>query len=762
MGQLMGDHKIMFGKAGAGRVLFMDIGEVRGQRTVALFSTKTIGNVESYTGHVLLANAQGLHSPQAHPVQFSVPAGEDERAMGAVLTACTHISQRSILPDWDGHSVAAAQTVADMTKRISNFSGEDIEHSKKTDPRVVRTSLPMSVLRAAEKKAKRKKDKDAAFTGQMSIMPLPGEIGVNIGLPEDAHASWEVSRKIAGAAAKVGYGPIVAPKIDKERAVEALAAVAHPQVFSADYYGGAGTNLDDPQDTRVSDRTQAAKSFPVLAEFIANSPDLKKAIDAREPMQPLLIEKTGLSKGALKRLSKITQPFNAEGTGHAGHVMMITDQLGVNRNTKFIVNGGLSLETALEHVKDLPPDWVPDSDQAWSDFSDILGGLAIPLAHVTGKSVKELLSAAKGDWKGFKATLAKAADVPVETFNRAQMSAMTGQILEMTETLARTAIMPMVAAIAKRADQSTVVIRSPELIDNTMEKAVAAAPHVIIGRSKSPMVALLEAQRKFISRDAVIAGISTGLDEDEIAQRETKMTDKERQMGDMAGNKAFPVLRETWTASNGYQVVPFRNEEDMRTEGTLMKHCVGTNYARTGSSGAYHFFSVRHPDTMHIPQQRGTLRLSPVSPGGKIQEAEFRSYGNGNVTAACRAALKEWTESFLQEDLDAAGARMDEWREWRRVHGMDTSRTERTPDEIWQSKIDVKMSDNGIENVLWTEWATNVLSGWPESSPEVMFRNPEIRDLIFQFSPATADFLKQEAAERKAAEANAQAPAPAM
>lgn len=750
MGSVIGDHKIAFGNGKAGRVLFIDIGALRGRRCLGLFTATRAGDAEAYQGHVVMTSVSGQDSPEAFPVQFSVRAGEEDRAIAAGLTACVHVADRTIMPSWDGRATAEFETLQDVTKKIRDFSGQVNQNPGRTDPRVVRTGIPRAAFRAPG----RQSNEDV----KPVIVPSPQEIGVNIGAPEPGFEAMAAARKVAAPASKVGHGPILAPDLDMEAAKQALEAVFQPSSLTVDFYGGAGLPREDAEDTRFGDRAQAAKSFPILAEIIANAPDIARAIDARAPIQPMVIERTGLSKGALKRLSKITRPFNQESVMGDERVITMTDQLGVNRQSKFVVRGTLSLGQALEHLKELPPDWVPDNNEAWEDFADVLGGLAIPLSHITGKTVKELLSSSKGDWKAFKATLAKAADVPVEEFNRAQMSAISGEIMTMTETFARTAVLPMIANVLKRAGQSAVVQRNQDLINTGLERAVDATPAIICGRAKSPMVALLEAERRFISRDTAISAISTGLDEEDLRAREQAMTDKERQMGDMAGNKAFPVLRETWVASNGYEVVPFRSEADMRAEGDFMHHCVGSIHAKNGSSGSYHYFSIRHPDTMGDARQRGTLRILPISPGKKIEIGEFRSLRNSEVNAACKAAFREWKDSFLQEDLDAAGARMDEWREFRRARGLNSSATARTPEEIWEGRIGVKVGDERVAGALWDEWANNVLSGWPAGNPEVLFRNAEVRELLSTFSPAAADFLIQEAAQRKAADAETPTP----
>ena len=741
MGNVIGDHKVVFGKGKTGRVLFADIGSYRGTRCVALMTSAQAGEAEAYSGHVVLADDDGVRSPEAFPVSFSVKAGEDDEAMAAIIIACASVSDRLIMPEWDGNEKALVSSTTDLTAYLRDFSGQD-RAEKENDARVIRTSLPLDLFRP---------DLDKKHNKRRIFAPSPSIKGVRISAPAPAFESSEVVKRAAGPAQKVGGAPLMGPKLDVEAAKTALCAVWNPTVSASDYYGAAG--LPD-QDVRSSDRAQAARSYPVLAGMIAGSDEMRRAVDSRAPLLPIIMDHTGLSKGALKRISKVKAAFDESAVIGEEAVVLMVDQLGVNRRTGNVVRGVLSLGQAIEHLKELPPEWVPETDEGWRAFADILGGLAVPLSAATGRSVKDLLSSAKGDWVGFRATLAKAADVPAETFDRHQMAGIAGEAIAMFDALARTAIMPMIGNVMRRAGQMTLIQRSPEIVDAAIDQSMLAAAEVVIGRAKSPLTAILEAERRYISRDTAITGLCRG-----VGEAEAPPADQEK-FGDLAGNKAFPVLREAWTASNGYEIVPFRNEEEMAQEGRLMAHCVGSHHRHYGSSGTYHYFSVRNPATMTDPKMRGTLRLMAVSPGGKIEIGEFRSHHKSEVNAACKAAYAEWRDSFLQKDLDDAGARMDEWREWRRARGMDAAQRARSPEEIWAGKTGVNIESSQTAQALWEEWAGNVLSGWPADNPEVLFRNEGVRNVLTNMSSAAADFLKDEAAARKAAENEAATPAP--
>lgn len=740
MGDIREDYVIKTGKTPSGQIMFVDLSPHESRRVTGLFSVDTKDKVDVYEGNILVSNVSGAFSPTSYPVSFSVKHDEQERAQALALSACAVLAEKMISPDWNGQDKILMSTTHEMSEYIKNFS----EHSsaeKKVDKRVIRTSLSMDMF--LPKKTNQNKKKSL-------ISPSPDSIGIKIGAGKNGFDSLADARKFAGPADKIGFGPIRAPDIDMEAAKSSLSAVSYPEASLIDFYGGAGINRNVEDDNRFGDRQQAAKSFPILSGMIADTMDMRRAVDNREALQPLLLEYTGLTKGALKRLSKIRSPFDEAGAGH-DNVQASTDQLGINRVSGFVVRGGMTLGTALSHLKELPPDWTPDNDEAWSAYADILGGIAIPLSKLTGKSVKDLMSTSKGDWVGYKKTLAKAADIPVEDMTRERMATLSGEVMMMADSLARTAIMPMAFSVMKRAGQSG-RFGNKDFVDNLRDLALTVSVDVIMGKSKAVAATLLEAERKYISRDTAINALSMGVD-GEAGAEENEVTDKEREMGDLAGNKAFPVVRETWTATNGYMVVPFRNEKEMIAEGALMGHCVGTFHKHHGSNGTYHYFAVYHPDTMNDPTARGTLRLEAIRPGAKIKEVEFRSYHNQAISQKCRDAFKEWTQTFLQEDIDIAGARMDEWRQWRKDNGLDAGIVQKTPEEVFQNRTGVSVDSRQTLNSVWDEWSRNVLSGWSSDNPEVMFKEKSVRDLIQKISPATAEFLMREA-EEKRAEAN--------
>lgn len=744
MGQLIGDHKIAFGNGKNGKVLFVDIGEYKGRRGIVLLSAQRVGEADAYSGHVILSDASGVNSPDAYPVSFSVERDANDAAIAHALTAVTHLQGRLLMASWDGESLPEISSVQNITEAIKNFSGS-AKAMKSLDGQVVRTSV---LKKHFTTQRENKEEKVQIFA------PKVLELRIMIGEQENALAAAEAAKKAAGPALKVGEKALLAPRIDVDLAKAALSSIPSPSVMAFDYFGGAAIPHEG-EDTRLNDRAQAAKSYPILAEMIASNHLMKSAVDERQALLPLILETTGLSKGALKRLSKIkthTEHKKVEG----GNVIIMADQLGANRQIVNIVRGSLSLRQAIDHLKNLPPDWVPDNDEAWNAFTDILAGLAIPLSNVIDKPVKDILGSAKGDWVSFRAALAKAADVPVKEFTRDRMSTLTGEIINMLDTLNRTAIIPMLGAVLVRTNNLAHLKRTPELIDSAYDIGSIAAPKIVIGKAKNPLAALLEAERRFISRDAVIYGLTR---KDVIVN--AGYEGAPNNFGDMVGNRAFPVLRETWVASNGYEVVPLRNEAEMMAEGRLMAHCVGTNYAHTGSNGEYHFFSVRHPDNANAPTERATLRLNPVSVGSQITVGEYRSYDNRNVNGACEIAFREWKASFLPKDIDEAGARMDEWRRWRREHGIKSTYAglhAETPAEFWKRKVGSK-ADVGLSNELWEEWANNVLSGWSPDSSEVLFREPMVRDALLALSPSAAEELKKEADARRAEAQRQDAPA---
>lgn len=111
---------------------------------------------------------------------------------------------------------------------------------------------------------------------------------------------------------------------DLAAAKRALKAVPRPSSRAVHWYA-SGTG------ETARDRAQAAASFPVLAGMIADNPILSRAVDQREPLQPLLQERCGLGKGAMKRLAKLSTGLPVGRLFESGEDARGEDALGVNR-----------------------------------------------------------------------------------------------------------------------------------------------------------------------------------------------------------------------------------------------------------------------------------------------------------------------------------------------------------------------------------------------------------------------------------------------
>lgn len=523
--------------------------------------------------------------------------------------------------------------------------------------------------------------------------------------------------------------------LDLEQARAALVSVSRPSPVAVAWYAGARGDV-------ARFRMQAAQAMPILAGLIAESQDLSRAVDACEPIQPLLTERTGLPKASVKRISKLTIPAPAAPLFEAGEAVRGEDALGVNRTRRFSVSGVVSLDKAMRHLAELAPDRAPRDDKEWAAFYDVLTGCAVPIANAFDLSVKELLDASKGNWVEYRATLARAADFDPDRFDRRTMALTTIDAIEAIEGFTRTALMPQILSSITETGQPLPVVTGEFLADG-----FDASARLVLGNAKNVAAHLFEVARRFAGRIPAMmeAEGRLGLPDEEGADR-----------FDRYGDNAFPVLAETFTASNGLIVTPLRNFEALSEEGRRMNHCVG-GYTTKARDARCHLFSIRNADGT---ESLSTLELTgmggedPVTAAANIGIVQNRSRRNGDPNERARAATEEFMRGLKGGMIPI---RFEEVRAWRRARaenpGVARSRTVET---TWESVLEHDWSNRTMREALWAEWRT-VMGGriGKANTAGVIYTERSARDLVASMSPRSAAILLDQ--ERAARE---QAPAP--
>lgn len=530
------------------------------------------------------------------------------------------------------------------------------------------------------------------------------------------------------------------PRFDIKASKEALSAVLNPSSKAVMWYG-----TTDPEKARI--RLQAAKSYPVLAGLIADSPYLARAVDAMEPIQDGLIERTGLGKGALKRISKLTvapaapaNPFNAvidEGE----------DALGVNRHRRFTVSGNVSLDMSLGRLADLPPDRVPQDDKSWQVYNDILTGCAIPLANAFEIPVEQVLGASKGDWITFHATLARAADVQPEEFDRRRITLATLDVLQAVEELSRTAIMPLILDSIRQEGQEV-----PPIAPEYVSAGMMAASRIIFGQSKNIAATAFEHARRYAGRIPALLEATSA--EAQAAMLQNRM--------DRYGPENFPhLLKHDFHAGNGRVIRRFTNHPMMIEESRRLNHCVGHYYLDSAMKGTP-LLSVQNADgsisysTIELRTARSRNRDEVLA---SIRLVQHRGVNNSAPSEECRAAYDEFidllTRGALETDLDELEDWSDLIRE--RNRGGDVQ-THRRLQVTWKSALGMDWESETSRAGAWEEWRY-ILGGryGRADHPGILWSEKSCRDLLASMSPETSIILTERSRRPEPAQAEAEA-----
>ncbi|MEY8802106.1 PcfJ domain-containing protein [Leisingera sp. XS_AS12] len=529
---------------------------------------------------------------------------------------------------------------------------------------------------------------------------------------------------------------------DIEAARKALSAVERPSSRAVHWYASATGET-------ARDRAQAAASFPVLAGMIADNPLLARAVDNRESLQPLLIKRTHLSKAALKRLGKLSKGLPVGRLFEAGEETRGEDALGVNRLRRFTVSGTVSLDVALKHLSELPPDRMPQDDASWLIYHDVLAGCAIPLENALGIPVSRTLAACKGDWKAFHATLAKAADFDPADFDRRAIALSTIDAIEAIEDFSRTAVLPTALNSIDGTGEAV-----PDVSNEFFSWATKVATAICTGQTKNTAGSLLEMARRYASRIPTLIE-ATGYETDDNILPEGQFAHY--------GAESFPRLMDAFHASNGLVIRNLTSFEMLRRESSRLNHCVGRAYLGKAQKAGCFIFSVQNADAS---KSYSTIELSPVK-GETLAQAcrnfsviQHRARSNKVPPQECKDAEAEWFKKLKDGDL---WINFKEIQEWRLAGGAGVS-SDAALNVTWKGVIGMEWQSPERRQAAWEEWRYIMGGQFGKSpSPEVIFREKGARDLVAAMNPKAAAILiersKRPQPAAEAVEAEETAPA---
>lgn len=528
---------------------------------------------------------------------------------------------------------------------------------------------------------------------------------------------------------------------DVERARDALKLISSPSSRAVFWYGsGVGT---EPED-----RMQAARSFPMLAGYIADSITLSRVVDRRESLQAALIEMTGIGKGGLKRLQKVSVLSGSAPLFERREDVVGEDALGVNRARHTLISASVSLEASLRHLSDLPADRIPDTNEGWQAYQDVLSAVAIPISNALNLSVKDVLSGCNGDWVAFRETLARAADFDPDSFTRRTMALCVIDGIEAIEDFSRSVVLPQALASIEETEQPC-----PVIAREFLQIGRNAATALTLGKTRNVAGAILELSRRYASRipalmDIILGG---GEEQDPVLQQDY-------------GDEEFPILTGDFHSSTGLVVRPFRNYEEMRQESARLNHCVGRLYLNNARTGKSHLYSVQSENGA---ESFSTIEIAGIPTDCSEEEAmagirvvQHRANRNANPDGASVLACDEFLGAVRRGRLKMNVTEIHAWRARLALEGSgnrDATAHVGNRAVTWGSVLEVNWSDPDMRQALWQEWS-GIIGGdiGRAASPEVIYRNAEARNLVGQMSPAAASILVERS--RRASQA---APEPA-
>ena len=464
-----------------------------------------------------------------------------------------------------------------------------------------------------------------------------------------------------------------------------------PDVLEAVRYAGTDLTEKDLQfyarDGDVGTvRRQAAASFPMLASLMARRARLRTAVDGCEKLQPHLAL-------ALSRDAKGAPSF---GKGPLKKLAKARCALTVPAET---LGGALG---------EIPPDWIPATDEDWAAFQDVVA--AFGPASDMGADIRTLAEGSKGRWGEWADRLVEAGE-RTEPDRRA---ALAGIVLDLT-------------AVVRQFGHSVVLPMAVQTGDGSVDTKCTAANRArareiaydLLFGGRSGM-AVIETVRHATTQMVRLVSAHTGT---EIADPEEEERNRLVQLETFTTPEGgWPMLTPPVVSPNGVEFVPLQHKRELVAEGNAMNHCVGRySFDQSCLKGQSHIYSLRDANT---GERLSTIELSGLDPEtGRVRTKQH--YKKNDKTPE-RASLDAETW-FLQAIAD----RSIPVNEESVAEFVSSSRIRATKAAFWSG---YDPSDpEGLANSVsgWTDYLPRAMRGkeWTE------FVDPRIRALADDVAP---------------------------
>lgn len=392
--------------------------------------------------------------------------------------------------------------------------------------------------------------------------------------------------------------PSLGGSVDRE-ALGALASSPAKRTASFSFYRG---------DTeRAQRRRQAAKAYPLLADFLATGLATKMAIDRSQPLADAVaaalsgFADSEVGRAVVKRISQ-SDP----------------------------IPDGCTLDTVVRFMAAVPADWIPSKGPEWVAFCNAAHGILEDLGAEDG-AVETLVRGCGGRWTEFCSRIAKKGGQ--EEDGCAAMRRVMSAASEMAECFSTVCVLPLAA----HASPTSTVSMTPELL----HRSAAAARAMLLGGRSAADIADLQ-RRWHQERAAILDG--------------TRMLQDERN-AELRGEieeGGWPSLTATVQAPNGLWLVPLTNAAELADEGSHgvdangvagLHHCVGS-YANRARSCDCHIVSVREIDGKGGYRRLSTVEFGAIQPGSdRLSVKQNKARGNGSPTNEVKDAVNWYMAS---------------------------------------------------------------------------------------------------------------------
>ena len=482
-------------------------------------------------------------------------------------------------------------------------------------------------------------------------------------------------------------------KIDCDVARELLALFPIPSAKAVSYYG----NVDHPGHYS---RMQAARTYPLLAEYFLQFSQVIEAIDNQKELAPLIQSLAGINRGTLKRISKFKETEKPpEGIDFEED---INHGLVINRTRRFNLNQSMDAHFIIKTLPEIETNQIPNSNAEWQYYSNILFACFLPIESQLGIPVSELAKSSKGNWKRFYSTISKSVQIPIEGFHFDHLNTATEDAFEAIDSFMRGIFLPHLLISIRQLDGE---LPAPD--STIIQNAYNESYQLLRGNSTNIITFLINLGRRWVNRLPSLRVIRNPNAEqtNKEALQATKILLKKYK-------NSWPKLADDFSSKNNFIVRNLSTREQFLEESRRLNHCLGSHYVRDARRGKSHIFSIQSIDGK---KSYSTFEISPPHPKLITSNVRLRQHkGNKNAkpNKKCSETLNEWLNNFRQGKLKT---NFEEVFKWQEIHSLKRTvddhrlNTPISPEIDWNYQLGKNWDNLEICNQTLDEWERYII-----------------------------------------------------